>query len=136
MDPMEPGTPRPAKSISAGCWKAAPSRMSGSFPAPRAAPAFPIAGNWYGTTLRVYDPSISAWRISWFDPARCVFRQQIGRSRGEDIVQEGTTDAGDLTRWSFTEITDDSFLWLGEVKPAAAADWRLVVDVRAKRREG
>ena len=30
MDPMEPSTPRPAKSISAGCWKAAPFRMSGS----------------------------------------------------------------------------------------------------------
>ncbi|UEM12145.1 hypothetical protein J4G43_048255 [Bradyrhizobium barranii subsp. barranii] len=65
-----------------------------------------------------------------------MFRQQIGRPRGADIVQEGTTDAGDLTRWSFTEITDDSFHWLGEVKPAAAADWRLVVDVRAKRRKG
>jgi hypothetical protein len=86
--------------------------------------------------LRVYDPSISAWRISWFDPGRSVFRQQIGRPRGADIVQEGTTDAGDLTRWSFTKITDDSFHWLGEVKPAAAADWRLVVDVRAKRRKG
>jgi hypothetical protein len=65
-----------------------------------------------------------------------VFRQQVGHPRGADIVQEGTTDAGDLTRWSFTEITDDSFHWLGEVKPAAAADWRLVVDVRAKRRKG
>ena len=99
-------------------------------------PAFPIAGNWYGTTLRVYDPSISAWRISWFDPGRSVFRQQVGRPRGEDIVQEGTTESGDLTRWSFTEIADDAFHWLGEVKPTAASDWRLVVDVRAKRRKG
>ncbi len=50
-------------------------------------------------------------------------------------MQEGTTEAGELTRWSFVEITDDSFHWLGEVKPATAADWRLVVDVRAKRRK-
>jgi hypothetical protein len=98
-------------------------------------PPFPITGNWYGTTLRVYDPTISAWRICWFDPARSVFRQQIGRPRGADIVQEGTTEAGELTRWSFTDITDDCFHWLGEVKPATAAVWRLVVDVRAKRRK-
>ena len=104
-------------------------------PHPAGTPAFPVAGNWYGTTLRVYDPSISAWRISWFDPGRSVFRQQIGRPHGADIVQEGTTEAGDLTRWSFTEITGDSFYWRGEVKPVTAADWRLAVGVRAKRRE-
>lgn len=103
-------------------------------PRPAGAPAFPIAGNWYGTTLRVYDPTIDAWRISWFDPGRHVFRQQIGRPRGDDIVQEGTTDAGELTRWSFTEITGNSFLWRGEIKPAA--DWRLMVEVRARRRKG
>ena len=40
-----------------------------------AAPQFPIAGNWYGTTLRIYDPTIEAWRIFWIDPARNVFRQ-------------------------------------------------------------
>ena len=103
-------------------------------PRPPGRPPFPIAGNWYGTTLRVYDPSISAWRISWFDPARCIFRQQIGRPRGADIVQEGTTEAGDLTRWSFVEITDASFHWLGETRPAAATEWRLMVDVKARRR--
>ena len=92
--------------------------------------------NRYGTTLRVYDPTIDAWRISWFDPGRCIFRQQVGRPRDADIVQEGTTEAGDLTRWSFTEITEDFFHWLGEVKPASATDWRVMVDVRAKRRKG
>src|SRR5579871_1895094 len=42
------------------------------------APAFPIAGHWYGTTLRIYDPTMEAWRIYWIDPATNVFRQQIG----------------------------------------------------------
>jgi hypothetical protein len=98
------------------------------------APQFPIAGNWCGTTLRVYDPTIEAWRIFWSDPTRNVFRQQIGRARGNDIVQEGTTETGELTRWSFTEITDNAFHWLGESKPANASDWRLVVEVKARRR--
>jgi hypothetical protein len=103
-------------------------------PRPAGAPPFPIAGNWYGTTLRVYDPTMDAWRISWFDPGRSVFRQQIGRQRGADIVQEGTTDTGDLSRWSFTGITQNSFHWLGESRPAAASEWRLVVEVKARRR--
>jgi hypothetical protein len=98
------------------------------------APQFPIAGNWYGTTLRVYDPTIDAWRIFWMDPARSVFRQQIGRGQGQDIVQEGTTDSGELTRWRFTDIADNSFHWLGESKPAGAPQWRLVVEVKARRR--
>jgi hypothetical protein len=63
-----------------------------------------------------------------------VFRQQIGRAAGENVVQEGTTDSGELTRWSFTKITENSFHWLGESKPAGAPQWRLVVEVKARRR--
>ena len=99
------------------------------------APTFPIAGNWYGTTIRIYDPAIEAWRIYWIDPATNSFRQQIGRARGQDIVQEGATETGALTRWSFTEITPDSFHWLGEGKQLDSAHWRLIVDVRARRRQ-
>ncbi len=99
------------------------------------APAFPIAGNWYGTTIRIYDPAIEAWRIYWIDPATNSFRQQIGRARGQDIVQEGASETGALTRWSFTEITPDSFHWLGEGKQLDSAHWRLIVDVRARRRQ-
>jgi hypothetical protein len=96
---------------------------------------FPIAGNWYGTTLRVFDPTLDAWRIYWIDPATNSFRQQIGRARGPDIVQEGTTESGGLSRWSFTAITNRSFHWLGEAKPAGSSDWRLLVEVEAQRRK-
>jgi hypothetical protein len=99
------------------------------------APPFPIAGNWYGTTIRVYDPTIEAWRITWIDPARNTFRQQIGRARGLDIVQEGTTESGALSRWSFTKITEKSFHWLAEAKPAGTSDWQLIVEVLAERRK-
>ena len=96
------------------------------------APVMPVAGNWYGTTLRIYDPALDAWRIYWIDPATNSFRQQIGRRQGDDIVQEGKTDSGARSRWSFTEITPDSFRWLGESSSDGKA-WRLVVEVKAHR---
>src|SRR5690349_11393587 len=95
---------------------------------------FPVAGNWYGTTLRIYDSTIDAWRIFWIDPGRHTFRQQIGRREGADIVQEGRTESGSLSRWRFTEISPNSFRWLGEASNDDGKTWRLIVEVRAKRR--
>ena len=97
------------------------------------AASFPIAGNWYGTTLRIYDHALDAWRIYWIDPATNSFRMQIGRLLGADIVQEGETESGARTRWSFTEITEKSFRWLGEVSFDNGTSWRLVVEVLARR---
>ena len=97
------------------------------------APILPVAGNWYGTTLRIYDPAMDAWRIYWIDPATNAFYAQIGRRRGADIVQEGMTESGWLSRWSFTEIAPRSFHWLGEVSGDKGASWRLVVEVLARR---
>jgi hypothetical protein len=94
--------------------------------------SMPVAGNWCGTTLRIYDPAIDAWRIYWLDPGTNSFRYQVGRRRGSDIVQEGRTESGSLSRWTFTEIARDSFRWLGESSPDGIA-WRLVVEVRAHR---
>jgi hypothetical protein len=97
------------------------------------APAMPVAGNWYGTTIRVYDPALDAWRIYWIDPATNAYYQQIGRRQGADIVQEGATEKGALSRWSFTGITPDSFHWKGEASFDMGASWRLLVEVVARR---
>ena len=61
----------------------------------------PGSGYWYGTTLRIYDPNLDAWRILWNDPATDFFAQQIGRARGNDIVQEGQDPRGGAMRWTF-----------------------------------
>jgi hypothetical protein len=105
------------------------------------APVMPVAGNWYGTTIRAYDPALDAWRIYWIDPARGAYYQQIGRRQGADIVQEGTTENGALSRWSFTEIMPDSiapdvFHWKGEASFDKGASWRLLVEVFARRVTG
>src|SRR5215469_2381341 len=97
------------------------------------APTMPVAGNWYGTTLRIFDPALGAWRISWFDPATNNYYQQIGRAVGPDIVQEGVTEMGALSRWTFTEITPRSFHWKGERAADPGTSWRLLVEVFAHR---
>jgi hypothetical protein len=93
----------------------------------------PVTGNWYGTTLRVYDPGLDAWHIIWSDPATRFYARQIGRARGNDIVQDGKLDSGAVLRWSFTEITATSFRWRGERSDDAGATWRLQVEVLARR---
>ena len=86
-----------------------------------------------GTTLRVYDPGIDAWHILWSDLLRQLYTRQIGRARGGDIVQLGKNDAGDATRWSFTEITPGSFRWTGERSVDEGKRWQLQADFRARR---
>jgi hypothetical protein len=98
--------------------------------------AMPVAGNWYGTTIRVFDPALDAWRIYWIDPATNAYYQQIGRRQGADIVQEGTTEKGTSSRRSFTGITPDSFHWKGEASFDKGASWRLLVEVFAHRTLG
>jgi hypothetical protein len=73
-----------------------------------------LPGVFYGTTLRIYDPGMDAWHILWSDPLRQFYARQIGRARGPDIVQEGNDASGTPIRWTFTDITPNSFRWLGE----------------------
>jgi hypothetical protein len=90
--------------------------------------------NSYGTTLRVYDPDIDAWRIQWTDPVTRNFLQMIGRADGDEIVQLGNGPDGKLMRWSFSEITLDSFLWRGEVSANQGATWRINTEFSARRK--
>lgn len=89
--------------------------------------------NMYGTTLRAWDAAAGAWRITWSNPAGNHFEEQIGRRNGKDVVQIGTRPDGTATRWTFTEITTDSFHWRGEALPAGGNTWKLEGEFRAKR---
>ena len=89
--------------------------------------------NMYGTTLRVWDASIQAWRITWINPAGNHVEHQIGRKSGNDIVQIGARADGTPTRWRFTEITRDSFHWIGESLQPDGNTWLLEGEFRAKR---
>jgi catechol 2,3-dioxygenase-like lactoylglutathione lyase family enzyme len=92
-----------------------------------------LPGFFCGTTLRVYDPNLDAWHILWSDPLKQYFTRQIGRASGSDIVQEGRNDAGEPTRWSFTDITPDSFCWIGERSSDQGATWHRQALFHARR---
>jgi hypothetical protein len=87
----------------------------------------------YGTTLRLWDPALKAWRISWSNPAHSHYEQQIGRRVGADIVQLGTRVDGTATRWRFVEITADAFHWLGEALQPDGSTWALEGEFLARR---
>jgi hypothetical protein len=90
-------------------------------------------GAFFGSTLRVYDPGLDAWHILWSDPVKQYFTRQLGRARGRDIEQNGTNEQGEPIRWSFTEITPDSFRWIGERAPGGGTDYRLQAEFFAER---
>jgi hypothetical protein len=90
--------------------------------------------NMYGTTLRSWDSSIEAWRIAWTNPVTPHREEQVGRRSGTIILQEGTRADGTKTRWTFIDITADSFHWRGEALYPGKDNWALEGEFLAKRR--
>ena len=93
----------------------------------------PAPSEFYGTTLRVYDPGLDAWHILWSDPMRQLYRRQLGRASGPDIVQLGTDDSGAPVRWSFRDRTPDAFRWFAERSSDGGTSWTLQAEFHARR---
>lgn len=89
--------------------------------------------NMYGTTLRIWDPAIQAWRIQWMNPVTGHEERQIGRKLGTEIVQLGARADGTATRWRFSEIAPESYHWIGEALQADGKTWLLEGEFRARR---
>ena len=89
--------------------------------------------NTYGTTLRVWDATLGAWRVTWMNPITGRRDALIGRRIGNDLVQIGTHQDGTPIRWMFTEIADDSFRWTGDALEPDGVTWRLEAEFHARR---
>jgi hypothetical protein len=87
----------------------------------------------YGTTLRVYDPALDAWRITWIDPAAGYRADLVGRAHGDGIVQEGTGSDGVRVRWIFSDIARRSFRWRAELSRDQGASWARAIEMLAQR---
>jgi hypothetical protein len=88
----------------------------------------------YGTTIRVYDPAIDAWRVTWINPPHNIHQELIGRRVGDDVVQTGYF--GDRpAKWIFTDVTPTSFTWHGYSLEADGVTWRLQTEFKLRRDE-
>lgn len=83
----------------------------------------PRQRNRYGTTLRVFDASLRAWRVTWINPVSGVETRLVGRRVGDDIVQEGEQPDGSIWRWSFREISATSFRWVSHSSKDGGRTW-------------
>jgi len=90
--------------------------------------------NRYGSTLRFYDSSIQAWRIQWINPVSGALDHLIAKKVGNDIIHEGKDNDGNIMRWSFTEITNNSFHWKGERSNDGGKTFKLEAEFFGKRK--
>jgi hypothetical protein len=65
----------------------------------------------YGTSLRVFDPALGAWRSTWFGPEQQAFHRFVARRVGDDVVLKTEPDQQPQMRWTFSDITLDGFVW-------------------------
>lgn len=96
-------------------------------------PRRPAPSTMCGTTLRIFDPGIGGWHIIWADPLNQDYSRQLGRAEGKDIVQIGDDSRGLKSRWRFTEITADSFHWIGEERSSESDLWQITYEHLARR---
>ena len=83
----------------------------------------------FGTTLRFFDNQIRQWRIVFINPRFNYVVTAQGRRDGADIVFDGLP-----LRWTFSEITAESFHWQGEKSYDSGKTWKVEEDHHMKRR--
>lgn len=86
----------------------------------------------YGTTIRRFDRSRGAWRVTWINPATGAENELTGSRRGDSIVLLGTAD-GRPIRWQLVEIRADSFTWQGYQLEPDGTTWRLQAEFELER---
>ena len=97
----------------------------------------------YGTTLRFYDPKLDVWQVTYVAPVYGAIVKLVAKidEDGNGIVMdgqapEGAPDAGHRYRWTFSDVTADSFRWRGYWSDDDGQMWHLDEEMLARRRAG
>lgn len=86
-----------------------------------------------GTTIRFFDRGTGTWRILFIVPDRALVVTMEGGAVGDRIVLEGTGSDGFLRRWSFNDLTAESFVWRAERSGDEGKTWRLTAEYHMTR---
>jgi hypothetical protein len=87
-----------------------------------------------GTTFRFFDTKLKQWRIVFINPRLNYLVSAQGGRQGDRIVLHGMDTDGLPLRWTFSEITPQSFHWQGEKSHDGGKTWRIEEDHHMKRR--
>jgi hypothetical protein len=94
-----------------------------------------VDGEW-GMTLRFYDADLGAYRSTWHGPGRGWVIPVVGRPTADGLQLDGDLDRGAgrvPVRWTFSELTAESFRWQAEEGVAGETDMRVRQRFRARR---
>ena len=86
-----------------------------------------------GTTLRLFDRRSGEWLVSFFAPLRGDVIHLHGGAEGSRIMLKGLDVDGSPLRWSFNEIEDNRFRWLGEISADGGSTWRVEQEMHLRR---
>jgi len=84
--------------------------------------------------IRWVDPKTGRWTLGFVAPAFDAVVRMEGGAEGDRIVLRGKDSKGVLLRWSFNDITPDSFVWRGESSYDGGKTWRLEEEHHMTRR--
>jgi hypothetical protein len=77
----------------------------------------------WGMSVRFYDERIGRIRSTWHGPHRGWVIPFLAGSVGDEIRLEGTHDGLEV-RWSFSDISEQTFRWRAEER-APGGEWRV-----------
>jgi hypothetical protein len=87
-----------------------------------------------GSTIRYFNPDTRQWYVHWLGSITGIVVQLHGPPSHGDIALEGVDVDGNLLRWTFEDVTADSFHWRGVTSEDGGATWYLEQDMSARRR--
>lgn len=87
----------------------------------------------YGTSIRTFDPVSRRWQVTWLNPVSGRFDVLHARLEGRAIVQEGFNAEGQAIEWTFSEIGEAAFHWIGRTC-LPDGRWRLDAEFFGSRR--
>ena len=90
----------------------------------------------YGTTIRVYDPAIDAWHVTWFAGVQGKALALTARAVEDRIVLDSVEREPLAFRWEFSDILADSCRWLGSASDDGGESWLVLQEMRLRRRGG